>query len=169
MVDVPPDAYLMMDCDLNHQPEELPLFLAALREKSMVVGSRYCPGGRIEGMPYWKLCLSRVFNMIMPVALGLPVRDVTSGYRLIASADLYAIASEAKGKDFTFYIEFLLLLWKARFTVMEVPIAFIARTEGFSKLRIPKTSLEYIKAIPRLVFLKWGKPAKETRADSLSN
>ena len=62
-----PDTYLMMDCDCNHQPEELPRFFKALKDNTVVVGSRFCPGGKIVGMPTWKRILSMLFNFITSI------------------------------------------------------------------------------------------------------
>jgi dolichol-phosphate mannosyltransferase len=156
LIDEPVDAYLMMDCDLNHQPEELPAFMEALRANTVVVGSRYCAGGAMVGMPMWKRFLSRAFNLVVSAALFLPVRDKTSGYRLIAAPAVPETASVVTGEGFEFYFEFLLLMWRQGVRVIEVPIHFTARTVGTSKMGIAGTSVGYLRSLARLARLRWG-------------
>lgn len=145
-----PDAYLMMDCDLNHQPEQLPEFLASYAPKSVVVGSRFCPGGQIVGMPHWKHTLSILFNKFASILFNVPVADKTSGYRLIAGDNIGEIASQVEGRGFDFYIEFLLRLRAAGLATKEIPITFLVRTEGESKMRLGKTIVDYLKLSRRL-------------------
>lgn len=156
LVEGPVDAYLMMDCDLNHQPEELPAFFEALRSNSVVVGSRYCSGGSIVGMPLWKRNLSKWFNYGISLILFFPVRDKTSGYRLIRGSMVPQRAAVVSGEGFEFYFEFLLLLWRHGFKVVEVPIQFTARTVGTSKMAIAGTSVGYLRSLARLLRLRWG-------------
>lgn len=147
-----PDAYLTMDCDLNHQPEELPLFLAEAAENRVVIGSRFCEGGRIIGMPRWKHVLSVAFNRLTALMFRIPIRDKTSGYRLICTQDLdlAAVASRTEGVGFDFYIEFLLCMRAERLEIVEVPICFLVRTHGVSKMRLVKTTMDYLKLMRRL-------------------
>ena len=151
LVDGQPDAYLMMDCDCNHQPEELPRFLPHLCRGRVVIGSRFCAGGRIVGMPAWKHFLSVVFNVFSSVVLRVPVRDKTSGYRLIAGADAPRIAARVIGRGFDFYIEFLLRLHAAGYSMVEVPIEFRVRTAGVSKMRIGRTLIDYLGLLRRML------------------
>jgi len=153
----PVDAYLMMDCDLNHQPEELPAFLQQLSSNTVVVGSRYCPGGTMVGMPLWKRFLSRTFNLVVSAALFFPVRDKTSGYRLIAASEVPETAAVVTGEGFEFYFEFLLLIWRRGVRVVEVPIHFTPRTVGTSKMAISGTSMGYLRSLARLARLRWGR------------
>lgn len=146
-----PEAYLMMDCDLNHQPEELPRFIEAIESNCVVVGSRFCRGGRIVGMPLWKKCLSTAFNAMASVFLKMPVRDKTSGYRLISSQNLPALVADVKGRGFDFYIELLVRLRLADLKIKEVPICFQVRTEGVSKMRFGRTLWDYAYLLLRLM------------------
>ncbi len=157
LVEDAPDAYLMMDCDLNHRPEELPAFLEARRPNSVIVGSRYCAAGEIVGMPLWKRILSWVFNRSVSLLLLLPIADMTSGYRLISGPAVADSARAVTGEGFEFYFEFLLLLWRRGFTVVEVPISFAVRTVGVSKMGIVGTSLGYLRSLARLQRLRWGR------------
>ncbi len=151
------DAYLMMDCDLNHRPEELPAFLEARRPSSVIVGSRYCTAGRIVGMPLWKRVLSSVFNRSISLLLVLPIGDMTSGFRLISGPAVADSARAVTGEGFEFYFEFLLLLWRRGFAVVEVPIRFTARTVGVSKMGIIGTIFGYLRSLARLQRLRWGR------------
>jgi len=157
LIEEPVDAFLMMDCDLNHQPEELPALLRAIRADTVVVGSRYCSGGGMVGMPLWKRFLSKAFNLGVSVALLFPVRDKTSGYRLIAASAVPETAAVVTGDGFEFYFEFLLLLWRRGLQVVEVPIQFTARTVGTSKMAIAGTSVGYLRSLARLAHLRWGR------------
>jgi dolichol-phosphate mannosyltransferase len=150
LVDGDPDAYLMMDCDLNHQPEELPRFFSALDCNCVVIGSRFCQGGRIVGMPLWKKCLSTIFNSVASTFLKMPVLDKTSGYRLICGRGITTIAREVQGRGFDFYIEFLLRMSMAGLKIKEVPICFHVRTEGVSKMRFARTVADYASLLLRL-------------------
>ncbi len=156
LIEKPVDAYLLMDCDLNHQPEELPAFLQAIRADTVVVGSRYCPGGMMVGMPMWKRFLSKAFNLGVSLVLFFPVRDKTSGYRLIAGSAVPETAAVVTGEGFEFYFEFLLLMWRRGFRVVEVPIHFTARTVGDSKMALVRTSIGYLRSLTRLARLRWG-------------
>lgn len=157
LIDEPVDAYLMMDCDLNHQPEELPAFLHEIGPNTMVVGSRYCPGGAMVGMPLWKRFLSRAFNLVVSAVLFFPVRDKTSGYRLIAASAVPKAAAVVTGEGFEFYFEYLLLMWRRGVRVVEVPIHFTARTVGTSKMGLAGTSVGYLRSLARLARLRWGR------------
>lgn len=149
-----PDAYLMMDCDCNHQPEELPIFLEKIEKNTVVVGSRFCPGGKTVGLPTWKLVFSVIFNHLTSFILKIPVRDKTSGYRLIAYSDTPEIAKQVAGKGFDFYIEFLFRMWMRGLNVVEVPICFLVRTKGVSKMRISNTIVDYVRLTTRLYKIK---------------
>lgn len=156
LIDGRVDAYLTMDCDLNHQPEELGLFFEVVGPDTVVVGSRYCPGGSMVGMPLWKRFLSRLFNLGVSLILLFPVRDKTSGYRLIAGPAVAETAAVVSGSGFEFYFEFLLLMWRRGMRVIEVPIHFTARTVGTSKMALTGTSMGYLWSLARLARLRWG-------------
>lgn len=160
LVDGVPDAYLMMDCDLNHQPEELPRFFEALERNSVVVGSRFCRGGRIVGMPLWKKALSTLFNVAASLILKMPVHDKTSGYRLISTKRLPEIVEEVQGRGFDFYIELLLRLSLAGLKIKEVPICFQVRTEGVSKMKVGRTLLDYASLLIRLIRIQRNTPRR---------
>jgi dolichol-phosphate mannosyltransferase len=129
------DVLVEMDADGSHQPEELPRLLAALEGADLVLGSRYVPGGRVVNWSRHREMLSRGGNVYARLALGVPMRDATGGYRAFRAdalrrLDLYDVASQG----YCFQVD---LVWRAAqsgLRVVEVPITFIERVEGTSKM-----------------------------------
>lgn len=129
------DLIVEMDADLSHRPEDLPALLRAAEDHDLVIGSRYVPGGSVKNWSPVRRLLSRTANLYARVALGLPVADSTSGYRVFRREVLDellrpGIASEG----YAFQIELALRAWRAGFSVGEVPITFEERLHGRSKL-----------------------------------
>ncbi|MCU1345374.1 MAG: hypothetical protein JWL70_1640 [Acidimicrobiia bacterium] len=125
-----------MDSDLSHNPEALPALLAAVElGADLSIGSRYVPGGEI---PDWRLhrrLLSRWGNRYASVVLGLAVRDATSGYRayradMLRSIDLTSVHADG----YAFQIEMAYRVVAERGRVVEVPISFVDRVRGTSKM-----------------------------------
>lgn len=152
-----PDAFLMMDCDLNHQPEELDRFFSSARPSSVIIGSRYTKGGRIIGMPLWKRILSELVNRALSLGLMLPALDKTSGYRLIWGKNVQELARRVQARGFDFYIEFLILKWRSGLSLIEVPISFKVRTVGKSKMKVLSTLANYCRLILRLTKVRTTK------------
>ncbi len=130
------EACVEMDSDLSHEPEALPGLLAPLEEGyEVVIGSRYVPGGRIPNWAWHRQLLSRGGNIYASVLLGLGVADSTAGFRsysatLLDKLDLDAIRAEGYG----FQIEMTYASIRAGAAVREVPIRFVDRVEGESKM-----------------------------------
>jgi dolichol-phosphate mannosyltransferase len=125
-----------MDADGSHAPEQLPRLLDRIGSGAdVVLGSRYVPGGSVVNWPRRRELLSRGGNLYSRLALGVPIRDITGGYRayrreVLASLPLDAVASQG----YCFQVD---LAWRAvkdGFTVAEVPIAFTERVIGESKM-----------------------------------
>jgi len=129
------DVFVEMDSDGSHQPEELPRLLDALDEADVVLGSRWVPGGEVRNWPRSRLLLSRGGNAYARLALGLPLRDATGGFRAYRAAVLRAInLGDIASQGYCFQID---LAWQALqrgFRVREVPITFVERTLGESKM-----------------------------------
>ena len=103
--------YITMDCDLNHDPRDLNKLLEKFSEGfDIVIGSRYCEGGKIVGMPYWKKTLSILFNKFISIFLKFPVIDKTSGFRIIKHKELNKVIQNTNSNGFPFYSEFLMIL-----------------------------------------------------------
>lgn len=139
-----------MDADLSHDPAELERLLSAGERAAMVIGSRYVPGGRILNWPVRRKLLSAFANRYIRLVTGLRTRDCTSGYRCwrreaLAQIPLDRILSD----NYAFLVE---LLWEAvsrGAAVAEVPITFVERRQGVSKLSF-RTLLESIRLPWRL-------------------
>lgn len=124
-----------MDADFSHDPKEVPLLIGATERADLAIGSRYIPGGTLHNWPWHRVLLSAFANRYVRAITGLPVHDATSGFRcwradLLARMPLPQIVSEG----YAFQVE---MAWHARrlgATVTEVPIRFVERAEGASKL-----------------------------------
>jgi len=130
-------AEVVVECDADgsHQPEELPRLLAALPDHDLVVGSRWVRGGRIVNWPLSRRALSRGGSLYARTLLRLRERDVTGGYRVFRADALRAIGlGRVDSLGYCFQIE---MLWRAErvgLRVVEVPITFVERVHGVSKM-----------------------------------
>ena len=129
------DVLVEMDADGSHQPEELPRLMAALEGADLVLGSRYVPGGRVVNWPRHREMLSRGGNVYTRLALGVPLRDATGGYRAFRADALRRLdLDDVASQGYCFQVD---LVWRAvqsGLRVVEVPITFIERVEGTSKM-----------------------------------
>ena len=127
-----------MDADLSHDPDVLPELLAALRtplRPAMVIGSRYVPGGAVVNWPVHRRLLSRWGNRYTAWALGLSVRDCTSGYRAYDADALRRIdVGSTTAEGYAFLSELARRASADGQPVVEVPITFVDRTRGRSKM-----------------------------------
>jgi dolichol-phosphate mannosyltransferase len=124
-----------MDADGSHQPEELPRLLNALGSADLVLGSRYVKGGAVKNWPRSREVLSRGGNIYTRLAIGVPLRDATGGYRAFRRETLEGIGLEhVASAGYCFQVD---LAWRALrkgFRVVEVPITFVERERGQSKM-----------------------------------
>jgi dolichol-phosphate mannosyltransferase len=123
-----------MDADGSHQASDLPRLLEANREVDLVIGSRWIAGGSVQNWPYSRLFLSKFGNLYARLMLGTGIFDMTSGFRVYRSEFLKRlIASPVSSQGYSFQVE---LAYRASKTgvVREVPITFIERAEGRSKM-----------------------------------
>jgi glycosyltransferase involved in cell wall biosynthesis len=124
-----------MDADLSHDPAQLPRLLASVAGADLVIGSRYVGGGDVREWTAGRLTLSTWGNRYVRGLTGLPVRDATSGFRAFRAPVLRSIAVDRLTSDgYAFQVETALRAWRAGFTIVEVPITFVERREGASKL-----------------------------------
>lgn len=128
-------ALVEMDGDGSHQPEELPRLLTALRGADVALGSRWVPGGRIVNWPAYRQLLSRGGSTYARLLLGLPVRDVTSGYRAFRGHVLSAgLLKDVASQGYCFQVDLAHRALRAGHRVVEVPITFVEREHGHSKM-----------------------------------
>jgi dolichol-phosphate mannosyltransferase len=124
-----------MDADGSHQPEDLPRLLSALEGADLVIGSRWIAGGTVRNWPKSREALSRGANTYARLMLRVPIRDTTAGFRAYRAETLRAIALDTvRSQGYCFQIDLTLRAVNAGLTVLEVPITFIDRTRGASKM-----------------------------------
>ncbi|HET7874923.1 MAG TPA: polyprenol monophosphomannose synthase [Methylomirabilota bacterium] len=135
---VDPRGYVIffeMDADFSHHPREIPRFLESLKHHDMVIGSRYVPGGGTSEWGRSRAILSRLANKYVRLVVGLPVRDLTSGYRAYRREVLEAIDFDRiRIKGYAVYGEVAYQAWIHGFRLGEVPIHFRNRRRDASKL-----------------------------------
>ncbi|CAI9414473.1 polyprenol monophosphomannose synthase [Nocardioides sp. T2.26MG-1] len=124
-----------MDADGSHQPEQLDRLLHALAGADLVIGSRWVPGGSVVNWPLRRELLSRGGNLYVRLLLGVPVRDATAGFRLFRRATLEKIDLESvESTGYVFQTDMVARALTAGLTVREVPIEFVERVRGDSKM-----------------------------------
>ena len=160
-----PDLVAQMDADLSHDPADLPRLVAATAERDLAIGSRYVPGGDTIGWPLWRRLLSRMGGDYARMVLGVPIRDLTGGYKVwrrpvLERLDLAALRSDG----YAFTIEATWRALQAGAAVTEVPIVFTDRVAGASKL-----SRRIVLEAALLVWkLRWEAKSTAVRARHLS-
>jgi dolichol-phosphate mannosyltransferase len=126
---------LEMDCDFSHDPDDVPRLIEAAREADLVLGSRYVPGGRVRNWGAIRRFISRGGSLYAQLLLGLPVRDLTGGFKCYRRAVLEALPlEEIHSRGYAFQIETTYRALRKGFRVKEVPITFVDRIEGGSKM-----------------------------------
>ena len=129
------DVFVEMDADGSHRPEELPRLLEQIPHSDVVLGSRWVPGGSVVNWPASRRTLSQGGSLYTRLALGIPTRDATGGYRAYRATALRALDLESvESNGYCFQID---LLWRALqrgLVVREVPITFVEREAGVSKM-----------------------------------
>jgi len=124
-----------MDADGSHQPEQLPLLLAALDDADLVIGSRWVRGGSVVNWPLSRKVLSVGGNIYARLLLGIPLRDVTAGYRLFRRSTLERIdLGSVESAGYIFQTDLAFRTLRAGLRVVEVPIEFVERVRGESKM-----------------------------------
>jgi len=130
------DLIFEMDADFSHNPDRLPEFLAAIKDADLVIGSRYQEGRvNVVNWPMSRLFLSYSANIYARAVTGLPIFDTTAGFKCFRRNVLESIdLSSVKSNGYAFQIEMHFRAWKKGFHLVEIPIVFVDRTEGVSKM-----------------------------------
>jgi dolichol-phosphate mannosyltransferase len=140
-----------MDADGSHRPEELHRLFEAIGDSDLVIGSRWIPGGSVVNWPLRRRLLSRGGNLYTRLLLGIDVRDATAGYRLFRRTTLEAIGLDTvQALGYVFQVELVYRTLRAGMRVTEVPIQFVERVRGDSKMT-PEVARESLSRITR-----WG-------------
>jgi dolichol-phosphate mannosyltransferase len=124
-----------MDADGSHQPEQLHRLLEALFDADLVIGSRYVPGGSVVNWPLRREALSRGGNLYVRLLLGISIRDATAGFRVFRRSALEKIdLGSVESAGYVFQTDLVTRCLRAGLTVREVPIEFVERVRGDSKM-----------------------------------
>jgi len=129
------DYIFEMDADFSHGPEYIKTFLREIQTHDLVIGSRYVSGVNVINWPMSRLLLSYFANMYTRIVTGMPVRDATGGFKcfrrkVLETVDLNSVHSSG----YSFQIEMNMRVWKKGFRIKEIPIVFIDRVAGSSKM-----------------------------------
>jgi len=137
-----------MDADFSHNPEDVPRFIEELKTNDVVIGSRYSNGVNVVNWPLRRLILSYGANLYTRIITGMPIKDATGGFKGFRADVLKKIDfSQIHSNGYAFQIEMNYRLWKTGAKMKEIPIVFIDRTSGTSKM---SRSIVY-----EAVFLVW--------------
>lgn len=127
--------FVEMDADLSHQPEQLSDLLAVASEKDLVIGTRWMSGGKVVNWPIGRRILSKFGTKYAAFVLNLPYKDLTSGYRVLSRQLLMKIdLDQIQTRGYGFQIEIALKAIQSGFKIKEVPITFVERENGRSKM-----------------------------------
>lgn len=130
------DFIFEMDADFSHDPQHIPQFLASIENADLVIGSRYREGRvTVVNWPIGRLLLSYFANVYARFVTGLGIYDLTAGYKCFRRKVLEAIdLNDVRSNGYAFQIEMHFRVWRKGFRIVEIPIVFVDRTEGTSKM-----------------------------------
>lgn len=150
------DYVFEMDADFSHDPEHLKQFLAAVESADLVLGSRYLHGRvTVVNWPIGRLLLSYFANVYARWVTGLSVWDLTGGFKCFRRHVLETIDLEkVRSNGYAFQIEMSVRAWRRGFRITEIPIVFVDRTEGHSKMNRAIVR-EAVWMVPRLRLMRW--------------
>lgn len=141
---------VQMDCDFSHDPKDVKRLVET--EGDLVIGSRYVDGGETPDWPWTRRLISRLGGIFIRLVTGMPIKDPTGGFKRWTVEALEKIDfASAASKGYSFQLEMNHRAWKAGLAIREVPILFIDRAEGYSKIT-PEIAFESIKIALKLRF-----------------
>jgi dolichol-phosphate mannosyltransferase len=124
-----------MDADFSHPPDAIPRFIELLHDYDLIIGSRYSNGVSVVNWPMNRLLLSYFANIYARVVTGCPIMDLTAGFKCYKRSVLQAIdLNRLKEDGYGFQIEIDHMIWRKRFRIKEIPIIFVERRAGVSKM-----------------------------------
>lgn len=129
------DYIFEMDADFSHDPHEIPVFLREIKTYDLVIGSRYITGANVANWPLSRLLLSYYANLYARTITGIKVRDATGGFKCFRRKVLEAIdLDDIRSNGYAFQIEMNFRAWRKGFSIKEIPIVFVDRHAGTSKM-----------------------------------
>ena len=149
------DFIIIMDVDLSHHPRYLPQFINKQREGNydVVTGSRYLPGGGVAGWNLKRKVISCGANYLTQLLLRPPISDVTGSFRLYRKSRFDELISQCTSKGYVFQMEMIVRAVQAKLSIAQVPIIFVDRIYGESKLGGQEIAL-FVKGLLQLTFLE---------------
>jgi dolichol-phosphate mannosyltransferase len=146
----PPKCVVTMDADYSHNPKHIPQLVSAVEEGAdLVIGSRYCKGGETRKWSVLRLVISRIANFIAFTVIGAKIRDYTSGFRCYSTSLIRNILNDLHSQTYEIQIETIRQTHLRKLGIKEVPVTFINRKKGKSKL-----TLNEIEQFLSYIFLK---------------
>ncbi len=146
----PPKYIVTMDADYSHNPKDVPHVISAAKEgKGLAIGSRYCKGGRITNWSLFRLVTSRIANLVASSLIRAGIRDYTSGLRCYSTKIVKEIVNDLHSQTYEIQIETIRQASKKKFAIKEIPITFVNRKKGKSKLT-PNEIREFISYILKI-------------------
>jgi dolichol-phosphate mannosyltransferase len=129
------DIIMQMDADFSHDPKELTRFLEEIKQQDLVIGSRYVSGVNVINWPMSRLLLSYSANVYTRIITGMPIADATGGFKCFRADVLRRIdLSKIKSNGYAFQIEMNYKAWRQKARIKELPIIFMDRVQGVSKM-----------------------------------
>lgn len=129
------DVVFEMDADFSHDPKEIPNFLRAIESADVVIGSRYSTGVNVVNWPMQRLLLSWFANLYTRLITRMPIYDATGGFKCFRTDILRGVdLSKIRSNGYAFQIEMNFKLWKRGARMLEIPIVFVDRRSGVSKM-----------------------------------
>jgi dolichol-phosphate mannosyltransferase len=129
------EAAIQMDADFSHDPKEITRFMENIENNDLVIGSRYIYGVRVANWPIKRLLLSYFANLYSRIVTGMPVKDGTGGFKCFRRIVLESIdLNNIRSNGYSFQIEMNYKTWKKGFKIIEIPITFVDRVHGTSKM-----------------------------------
>ena len=145
------DLMIEMDADLSHDPKYLENMIEKSGEHDFVIGSRYVKGGGLKNWPWYRQMISRGGGLYARTILGCPIRDLTGGFNAWRREVLMTIGlDEIKSNGYAFQVEMKYRTWKKKYSFVEVPIVFIERRVGESKM----SANIFVEAMWRVIQIK---------------
>jgi dolichol-phosphate mannosyltransferase len=133
----PPKYIITMDADYSHNPKEIPKLIAPVKKGfDLVVGSRYCKGGSARDWSIIRLAVSKVANLLTKLRINAKISDYTSGMRCYSAKLVRGIINDLHSRTYEIQIETIRQANLGKFRIMEIPITFVNRKKGRSKLTI---------------------------------
>ncbi|MEO0083831.1 MAG: glycosyltransferase, partial [candidate division WOR-3 bacterium] len=124
-----------MDADFSHNPNDLPRFIKLIDDYDLIIGSRYCDGISVVNWPMKRLLLSYFACLYARIVTGCPIKDLTAGFKCYKVSSLKQInLDKIKSDGYAFQIEIDFMFWRKKLRIKEIPIIFVERRLGTSKM-----------------------------------